>query len=70
MSIMLDSRRNPCQRVRDHFCKTDPGGPQCHSYEVVLHESEDEGPTMRANIRAQCQTKIDSLREDQGIKVR
>src|SRR5438132_8580430 len=31
--IMLDSRRNPCQRVRDHFCKADPAGPQCQSYD-------------------------------------
>ena len=22
--IMVDSRRNPCQRVRDYFCKADP----------------------------------------------
>ena len=68
--IMLDSRRNPCERVRDHFCKADPHGPQCQSYEVVLRESQEEGPTMRANIRAQCQTKIDTLREDQGVRVR
>src|ERR1700704_4501511 len=53
--IMADSRRNPCERVRNHFCKADPGGTQCKSYQVVLGESEDEGPTMRANIRAQCQ---------------
>jgi hypothetical protein len=65
---MVDSRRNPCQRVRDHFCKATPASPQCESYQVVLRESEDEGPSMRANIRAQCQTKIDSLRED-GIRV-
>jgi len=37
--------------------------------QVVLHESEDEGPTMRANIRAQCQTKIATLLEDRGVKV-
>ena len=68
--IMLDSRRNPCERVRDYFCKADPHGPQCQSYEVVFRESQDEGPTMRANIRAQCQTKIDTLRDDQGVRVR
>lgn len=68
--ILVDGRRNPCQRVRDHFCKAEPAGAQCQSYDVVLHESEDEGPTMRANIRAQCQSKIESLREEQGIKVR
>ena len=67
--IMADSRRNPCERVRNYFCKADPGGPECKSYQVVLHESEDEGPTMRANIRAQCQTKIATLLEDRGVKV-
>ncbi len=68
--ILVDSRRNPCQRVRDYLCKTEPAGPQCRSYDVVLHESEEEGPTMRANIRAQCQSKIESLREEQGIQIR
>jgi hypothetical protein len=68
--IMVDSRRNPCQRVRDYLCKADAAGPPCRSYEVVLRESVDEGPTMRANIRAQCQSKIDSLLEDQGIHVK
>jgi hypothetical protein len=68
--IMVDSRRNPCQRVRDYFCKADPASSHCASYEVVLHESEDEGPTMRANIRAHCQSKIDSLREEEGVRVR
>jgi hypothetical protein len=68
--IMVDSRRNPCERVRDYFCKGDPASPQCQSYEVVLRESKDEGPTMRANIRAHCQSKIDSLREDEGVRIR
>ena len=68
--LMVDSRRNPCQRVRDHFCKADPASPQCQSYEVVLRESIDEGPTMRANVRAQCQSKIDRLQEEDGVKVR
>src|SRR5215212_10294604 len=54
--IMVDSRRNPCERVRDHFCKFDPASPPCRSYEAVLRESVDDGsPTMRSNIRAQCQ---------------
>ena len=70
--IMADSRRNPCERVRDHFCKAEPSGTQCQSYQVVFHESveQGEGPTMRANIRAQCESKIESLREEQGIRVR
>jgi hypothetical protein len=70
--IMADSRRNPCERVRDHFCKAEPAGTQCQSYQVVFHESveKDEARTMRANIRAQCDSKIESLREEQGIRVR
>jgi hypothetical protein len=67
--IMVDSRRNPCERVRNYFCKADPSGTECKSYQVVLRESEEEGPTMRANIRAQCQTKIATLLEDRGVKV-
>ena len=68
--VMVDARRNPCQRVRDHFCKADPVSPQCLSYQVVQRESVEEGPTMRANIRAQCQSKIDHLKEEDGIGVR
>lgn len=68
--IMVDSRRNPCERVRDYFCKLDPASAQCHSYQVVFRESVDEGPTMRTNIRAQCQTKIETLKDDEGVRVR
>jgi hypothetical protein len=68
--VMADSRRNPCERVRNHYCKSDPAGVPCKSYQVVLRESEEEGATMRANIRAQCQTKIDNLRADEGIQIR
>jgi hypothetical protein len=68
--VMVDSRRNPCERVRDHFCKADPAGLQCRNYEVVWRESIDEGPTMRVNIRSQCQSKIDSLKEEDGVRVR
>lgn len=68
--VLVDSQRNPCQRVRNYLCKSEPAGAPCRSYDVVLHESEDEGPTMRANIRAQCQAKIESLRDEQGIEVR
>jgi hypothetical protein len=68
--IMLDSRRNPCERVRDHYCKADPASPQCQTYETVLRESIDNGPAMRGNVRAQCQSKIDRLKEEDGVNVR
>ncbi|HVR63143.1 MAG TPA: hypothetical protein VMU50_14670 [Polyangia bacterium] len=69
--VMLDSRRNPCERVRDHFCAQDPKGQTCQTYQGVWKEStEDESPAMRGNIRAQCQSKIDRLKEEDGVTVR
>ena len=68
--IMFDSRRNPCERVRDHLCAISPAGAQCQSYQVVLRESIEEGPTMRSNIRAQCQSKIDRLKAEDGVSIR
>jgi hypothetical protein len=68
---MVDSKRNPCERVRDHFCKQDPSGLQCKSYGSVLDESlHDESARMRANIKAQCLSKIERLKEDDGITVK
>ena len=69
--VMVDSRRNPCERVRDHFCKQDPKGTQCQSYAGILDESlHDEIPAMRANIKAQCQSKIERLKEEDGVTVK
>ena len=69
--IMNDSRKNPCERVRDHFCKQDPAGMQCKSYGSILDESiHDDNAEMRANVKAQCQTKIDRLKDEDGIEVR
>jgi hypothetical protein len=69
--IMLDSRRNPCERVRSHFCKKDPSGLQCQSYTGILDESlHDDSAGMRANIKAQCQSKIDRLKEEDGVDVK
>ena len=68
---MVDSKRNPCERVRDHFCKQDPAGLQCKSYIGVLEESiHDESGQMRANIKAQCLSKIERLKEEDGITVK
>ena len=69
--VMFDSRRNPCERVRDHFCKQDPKGMQCQTYAGILDESlHDDTPAMRANIKAQCQSKIERLKEDDNITVK
>ena len=68
---MVDSKRNPCERVRDHFCKQDPAGMQCKMYAGILDESlHDESGQMRANIKAQCLSKIERLKEDDGITVK
>jgi hypothetical protein len=69
--IMVDSRRNPCERVRDHFCKSSPSGPQCTAYQGILDESlHDASADMRANIKSQCQSKIDRLKEEDGVVVK
>ena len=68
---MLDAKRNPCERVRDHFCKQDPASITCKSYNDILDESlHDESSQMRANIKAQCQSKIERLKEDDNITVK
>ena len=68
---MVDGRRNPCERVKDHFCKQDPAGLQCKSYTGILDESlTDESKAMRANIKSQCQSKIDRMKEEDGIEVK
>ena len=68
---LYDKARNPCQRVRDYYCQTTPGGANCTIYDGLLHESaEDESPKMRSTIRDQCLRKIQRLKEDDGIKVK
>jgi hypothetical protein len=68
---LYDKARNPCQRVRDYYCHTTPGGANCTTYDSLFHESvEDESPKMRGTIREQCVRKIQRLKEDDGIKVR
>jgi hypothetical protein len=68
---MIDSRKNPCERLRDHFCGKEPRGAACASYQGIWDESiHDESPEMRANIRAQCQSKIERLKEEDGVSVR
>lgn len=72
--LLVDSQRNPCERVRDHLCRgQDPAhaAADCRMYVEIAKESEsDSSPTMRQTIRAQCQTKIDRLKEEDGITVR
>jgi hypothetical protein len=68
---MVDGGKNPCQRVRDHYCKTDRGGLQCKAYEGILDESlHDAAPEMRANIKSQCESKIQRLKDEDGIELK
>jgi hypothetical protein len=68
---MLDGKRNPCERVRDYLCKKDPAGLQCKSYDAIVDESvHDSSAEMRSNVRAQCESKIARLKEDEGVEVK
>jgi hypothetical protein len=68
---MVDSRKNPCERVRDHFCHQDPSGAQCRSYQGILEESlHDESAEMRSNIKSQCLSKIERLKDEDGVEVK
>jgi hypothetical protein len=67
---MAVASRNPCERVRDHYCRKAPDPARCASYQTVLKESvEDDSPKMRGVIRDQCLTKIQRLKEEDGITV-
>ncbi len=67
---MSRAGRNPCERVRDHFCKTAPDQARCDSYQSILRESvQDSSPAMRSMIRDQCLTKITRLKEEDGITI-
>ena len=70
--IMVDSRRNPCERVRAHFCRQQgSSGTDCRMYGEIQKESvDDTSAQMRQTIRAQCMTKIERLKEEDGVTVR
>jgi hypothetical protein len=68
---MLDSRRNPCERMRDYYCKQDAKSLSCTSYQGILDESlHDSSAQMRGNIKSQCLSKIERLESEDGIKVK
>jgi len=69
---MLDSRRNPCERVRDYLCHTEgETSASCKMYDEIFEESvDDDNPKMRQSIRGQCQTKIERLRDEDGVTVK
>jgi hypothetical protein len=62
--------RNPCDRVRKHYCAHDARSLECQSYTSLMKESVEESSSqMRGYIRSQCQTKIERLKEDEGVVV-
>ena len=67
---MASAGRNPCERVRDHYCCHAKDQVKCASYESILRESvQDRSPAMRSMIRDQCLTKINRLKEEDGVTV-
>ncbi len=67
---MAVASRNPCERVRDYFCKKQLDVVRCNSYQGIYKESvEDQSPKMRSVIRDQCLTKINRMKEEDGITV-
>ena len=67
---MASAGRNPCERVRDHYCRHAKDQAKCASYESILRESvQDQSPAMRSMIRDQCLTKINRLKEEDGVTV-
>ncbi len=65
---MVDSRRNPCERVRDYLCAQGRSSPECAMYGGVVAESvESTNPQVRGNIRAQCESKIARLKDEAGV---
>ena len=68
---MIDGQKNPCARVQKYLCQKDPAGLQCKSYAGIVDESVHEGsPEMRGQIRAQCQSKIERIKEEEGVEVK
>jgi hypothetical protein len=67
---MSVASRNPCERVRNHFCVQAPDAVKCNVYQGVFKESvEDESSKMRSMIRDQCLTKISRMQEEENIAV-
>lgn len=68
---MIDSGKNPCERVRKYYCDKDPKGLQCKSYEGIVDESvHDSSAQMRSHIRSQCESKIERLKADEGVELK
>jgi hypothetical protein len=67
---MTEAARNPCQRLRNFYCKQDARSMNCGSYDGLFTDSQqDPSAKMRSLVKLQCETKIRRLQEEDGIKV-
>jgi hypothetical protein len=68
---MIDGQKNPCEKVRKYMCAKDPAGLNCKSYSDLLEDSKhDPSAEMRSNILAQCQTKLERLKSEEGVDLK
>ena len=69
---MVDSKREPVRaRARPLLQAGSRTASPCKSYAGILDESlHDDSAQMRANIKAQCLSKIERLKEEDGITVK
>jgi hypothetical protein len=68
---MVDGKKNPCELVQHYLCQKDPNGLPCKSYAGIVDESIHEAePMMRSNIRSQCQSKMERIKEEDGVDLK
>src|SRR5262245_46326094 len=67
---MWTASRNPCERLVRHFCGQSESSNACKTWDGIFKESvEDPSPKMRGLVRAQCETKITRLKEEENQTV-
>jgi hypothetical protein len=68
---MIEGKKNPCELVQHYLCQKDPNGLPCKSYAGIVDESvHEEAPEMRSNIRSQCQSKMERIKEEDGVDLK
>lgn len=67
--MFSDRARNPCERLRAHYC-SGKDSLACATYDTVFKDSvEHESAQMRGVVREGCVKKINRLKTDEGIVV-
>ena len=68
---MVDGKKNPCELVQKYLCQKDPASLPCKSYASIVDDSaHDPSHEMRSTLRQQCQSKIESLKEEDGVDLK